>query len=69
MGERCPTTGKRIYWHERLANRAITKAAERGELASMRHYLCPDCTRWHLARKHRPVASRLATTVDDKEVG
>jgi hypothetical protein len=48
----CPT-GKRIYWEERLANRAISKAQTRGELPQMRHYLCPHCDRWHLSRKRR----------------
>jgi hypothetical protein len=48
----CPT-GKRVYWHERLANRAVQKARERGELPPMRHYLCPECGRWHLSRKDR----------------
>jgi hypothetical protein len=49
----CPT-GKRIYWEERLANRAVSKAATRGELPPMRHYLCPYCCRWHLSSQHRP---------------
>lgn len=46
----CPT-GKRVYYAERLANRAITKAAERGEIGPLRHYKCPDCDWWHLATK------------------
>lgn len=45
----CPT-GKRIYYNERLANRAI---AMRGELPTLRHYPCPTCGWWHLARKRR----------------
>lgn len=55
----CPS-GKRIYWKERLANRAITEAAKRGELAPMRHYLCAECGYWHLSRKDR-FANRAAT--------
>jgi ssDNA-binding Zn-finger/Zn-ribbon topoisomerase 1 len=51
----CPT-GKRIYWKERLANRAITEAAKRGELPPMRHYQCPECGYWHLSRKDRSTA-------------
>lgn len=48
----CPT-GKRIYWQARLANRAITEAAKRGELEQLKHYECPECGWWHLARKHK----------------
>ncbi len=55
------STGKRIYWHERLANRAITRAAERGELGPMRHYLCSECDRWHLSSKRRVIATGPAT--------
>ena len=47
------STGKRIYGREFLANRAITNAAKRGELPPMRHYKCPECGHWHLARKHK----------------
>lgn len=47
---RC-SNGKRIFWTERLANRAVTNAGKRGELPPMRHYACPDCGYWHLSRK------------------
>ena len=46
-------TGKRIYWKEHLANRAITEALKRGEIGPLRHYACPVCERWHLSRKNR----------------
>jgi hypothetical protein len=46
----CPT-GKRCYFEERLANRAVTNAAKRGELPPMRHYKCDKCAWWHLSRK------------------
>jgi hypothetical protein len=49
---RC-TTGKLIYYKERLANRAITEAAKRGELSQLRHYKCPACGYWHLSREDR----------------
>lgn len=49
--DRCATTGKRIYYAERLAIRAVTKAMLRGELPRLRHYPCPDCGHWHLSRK------------------
>lgn len=52
---RC-TTGKRIYFKERAANKAITEASKRGELLQLRHYRCPECGYWHLSRKHRPPA-------------
>lgn len=45
------TTGKLVYYRERLANRAITEAAKRGELDQLRHYPCPECGWWHLSRK------------------
>lgn len=53
----CPT-GKRIYWHERLAVRAVNKARDRGELLPLRHYVCDKCGRWHLSRKSPPGGSR-----------
>lgn len=46
----CPS-GKRTYWSERLAQRAVAKAADRGELGPMRYYECPECDEWHLATK------------------
>lgn len=48
----CPT-GKRVYYKERLANRAVTEAAKRGELSQLRHYPCDRCGWWHLSRKER----------------
>jgi hypothetical protein len=52
------TSGKRIYGNERVANRAVTEAAKRGELPPMRHYACPECGHWHLSRKRRPPRRR-----------
>jgi hypothetical protein len=49
---RC-ATGKVIFYKERLANRAVTNAAKRGELPTMRHYACRRCGYWHLSRKDR----------------
>lgn len=46
-------SGKRVYYAAKLANRAITEAAKRGELPTMRHYACPHCGWWHLSRKNR----------------
>jgi hypothetical protein len=43
------STGKRIYWEEHLAARAVNVARDRGELPPMRHYMCPHCARWHLS--------------------
>jgi hypothetical protein len=57
----CPT-GKRVYYQERLANRAITEAAKRGELPTMRHYQCPECGWWHLSRKARLVIGAPETS-------
>lgn len=48
--ELCPT-GKLPYFKERQANRAITKALERGETGQLRHYKCPHCEWWHLSKK------------------
>jgi predicted RNA-binding Zn-ribbon protein involved in translation (DUF1610 family) len=48
-------TGKRIYFKERSANKAITEALKRGELSQLRHYACPVCGYWHLSRKDRHV--------------
>lgn len=56
--EQCPS-GKRVYWTERLATRAVNVALERGELAPLRHYRCPDCDRWHLARKNKLINSEV----------
>jgi predicted RNA-binding Zn-ribbon protein involved in translation (DUF1610 family) len=53
---RCPS-GKRTYYKERAATRAITVAAKRGELDPLRHYLCPECGKWHLSRVRRSPAS------------
>jgi hypothetical protein len=53
----CPS-GKRIYGNERVASRAVTEAAKRGELPPMRHYICPECGHWHLSRKRRPPRRR-----------
>lgn len=58
MPKNCPT-GKRIYWKERLACRAVTEAAKRGELPPMRHYKCPECDWWHLSKKSRPTDTDL----------
>lgn len=52
----CPT-GKRVYYEQHLANRAITRASKRGELEPLRHYSCPVCGWWHLSRKHRAQVS------------
>lgn len=51
-------TGKRVFYAERLASRAVTEAAKRGELPPMRHYACPDCGYWHLSKKTRPAGQR-----------
>ena len=53
-------TGKRVYYSERLATRAVNVAGQRGELPPMRHYPCQVCGWWHLARKV-PVPSTGAT--------
>lgn len=50
------TTGKRVYYKARLANRAITENEKRGELARLRHYPCPECGWWHLSRKPQAAA-------------
>lgn len=49
---RCET-GKRVYFKERAANKAITRAIKRGELPQLRHYPCATCGYWHLSRKRR----------------
>ena len=56
MLARCLPTGKVIYWSEKTATKAITKALARGELEQLRHYRCPACGRWHLSRKNRVAA-------------
>lgn len=58
-GSGCPS-GKLIFGKERLANRAVTNAAKRGELPPMKHYRCDLCNHWHLARKNgrQSVATR-----------
>jgi hypothetical protein len=54
-------SGKRVFYEERLANRAVSRAETRGELPPMRHYACPLCGYWHLSRKARaPAGSRAA---------
>lgn len=53
-------TGKRTYFTERLANKAITRAMVRGELPQLKHYQCPTCGWWHLARKHRTKEAQAA---------
>jgi hypothetical protein len=53
----CDASGKRTYFKERLANRAITEADKRGELPRLRHYRCPHCGYWHLSRKHREMGA------------
>jgi DNA-directed RNA polymerase subunit RPC12/RpoP len=55
---RCLATGKVIFGNQRVANRAVSRAATRGELPPMRHYQCPTCGYWHLARKRRPAGKR-----------
>jgi len=57
MNGACPT-GKRVYYTERLANRAISRALERGELDPLRHYHCEDCGWWHLSRIIEPKRRR-----------
>lgn len=52
------SSGKRVYGDERLANRAISKAFERGEMPPLRAYKCPECGYWHLATNKRR-ASKL----------
>lgn len=56
---RCPT-GKRIYYTEKLANRAITNALKRGEIGPLRHYECPECEHWHLATKRTGYVASVA---------
>lgn len=51
-------TGKLVFYKERLANRAVSRAATRGELGPMRHYRCMECGYWHLSKKKRPVGRR-----------
>lgn len=51
-------TGKRVYFKERLATRAVTEAAKRGELDPLRHYACAECGYWHLSRKKQPPGRR-----------
>lgn len=40
-----------MYGSQRVAQRAVDVAANRGELPPMRFYLCPECKHWHLARR------------------
>jgi hypothetical protein len=48
--DKCPSSGKRVYYKEHLASRAVSFAATRGELPPMRHYKCPECGWWHLSK-------------------
>jgi len=58
---RCPT-GKRVFYKERHASRAIANADKRGELGPLRHYLCPTCglDRLSLADLHHLAVEALA---------
>lgn len=41
-------SGKLTYWKRTAAEKAVARAAERGELASLRIYSCRDCGHFHL---------------------
>jgi hypothetical protein len=52
--------GKRVYFRESLAVRAVSKAAHRGELQQLKHYACEACGFWHLSKKYPVRAARVA---------
>lgn len=57
------SSGKLMFGNERSANRAVQRARERGEIGPLRHYLCPRCKHWHLARKETARLSSGPPTV------
>ena len=46
------STGKLTFWKKRAAEKAVRRAAERGERPPLRFYECPECGHFHLSRSH-----------------